>query len=267
TSSESMIRNSVAIVTGGGRGIGRAIAESLLVRQARRVIVADLNEATGGQAVQELNETHGSGRCHFVRCSVTDRAELRRVFQKAIELDGRVDIVANNAGVANEADPDLTIDVNVKGVIYGSQMAVEFMSKQSGGHGGVVINTASAAGLFTSAYVPAYTASKHAVVGWTGSMGSEPHLSTHGVRFNCLCPAFILTDMATDCFKLGDKSMLMPDELKKKVTKNQVLIPMSVLTDQFIRLIEDPQQFNGYAVSILPPDQVRYIDKSMKALM
>ncbi|PAA72268.1 hypothetical protein BOX15_Mlig016356g4, partial [Macrostomum lignano] len=132
TSSESMIRNSVAIVTGGGRGIGRAIAESLLVRQARRVIVADLNEATGGQAVQELNETHGSGRCHFVRCSVTDRAELRRVFQKAIELDGRVDIVANNAGVANEADPDLTIDVNVKGVIYGSQMAVEFMSKQSG---------------------------------------------------------------------------------------------------------------------------------------
>ncbi|PAA75846.1 hypothetical protein BOX15_Mlig010070g7, partial [Macrostomum lignano] len=251
--------------TGGGRGIGRAIAESLLVRQARRVIVADLNEATGGQAVQELNETHGSGRCHFVRCSVTDRAELRRVFQKAIELDGRVDIVVNNAGVMNEADPGLTIDVNVKGVIYGSQMAVEFMSKQSGGHGGVVINTASAAGLFTSAYVPAYTASKHAVVGWTGSMGSEPHLSAHGVRFNCLCPAFIKTDMVMDSFKPGNQSTLMSDKLKKKMAENQALIPMSLLTDQFVRLVEDPQQFNGYAVCILPPDQVQYIDKSMKS--
>jgi 15-hydroxyprostaglandin dehydrogenase (NAD) len=146
------------------------------------VIVADVNADVGVNSVRQLNDQHGEGRCHFVRCDVTDKEQLRAAFVKAKELDGRVDILVNNAGILDESRVSEMVDVNVKGVIFGSELALEFMSKEKGGVGGVVVSTASAAGLFSAAFIPAYSATKHAVVGWTGSMGSDVHFKRHGVR-------------------------------------------------------------------------------------
>ena len=189
----------VAIVTGAGRGIGRATALRL-AREGASVTVADINEVNAKGVVKEIESA--TGNAYSVTVDVTDKADTERMVSETVAQFGRLDILVNNAGIAiiaslmdtNEEAWDALMNVNAKGVLLCSQAAAGQMIAQ--GDGGRIINNASGAGKTApgkSTPLGAYAASKHAVVALTKQFGLE--LSPHGILVNCVCPGIVDTPM------------------------------------------------------------------------
>ncbi|MEH6549393.1 MAG: SDR family oxidoreductase [Pseudomonadales bacterium] len=178
----------VAIVTGGGSGIGLATVKRLLASGAS-VVLADLVDAS------ELTEELGAVYCH---CDVSNEQSVKDLMSFTIQRFGRLDILVNNAGVfapykklteTDESDFDFCFNINLKGVAFGIKHAAPVME-----NGGRIVNTASAAGLTGALDLSSYVASKHAVVGLTKSAALE--LGSRNIRVNCVCPTTVNTPMA-----------------------------------------------------------------------
>ena len=191
----SVLSERVAVITGGASGMGRATVLRFLAEGAR-VVVADLNESNGAQLLAEIEATHGADRARFVRTDVAEEADVERMIAVAVGEFGGVDVVFNNAGVGGAFGPlteigvddwDRTFAVLVRSVFAGTKHAARVMIEQ--GRGGSIINTASIAGLIGSPEIPAYTASKHAVIGLTKSAAID--CTGTAVRVNCVCPGLI----------------------------------------------------------------------------
>ena len=193
------LEGQAAIVTGAGRGIGRAIALRL-AREGVSVSVADLDLASAEQVAEETGAAGGEALA--LQVDVTSKEDADRMVRETVARFGRLDILVNNAGVAavvplietDEATWDLLMNVNAKGVLLCSQAAARQMIAQGGG--GRIINNASGAGKVAPGKnepLGAYAASKHAVVGLTKQMGLE--LSSHQILVNCVCPGIVDTPM------------------------------------------------------------------------
>lgn len=189
----------VAIVTGAGRGIGRATALRL-AREGVNVTVADINEGNANGVAKEIEFANGTA--YPVTVDVTDKADTERMVAETISQFGKLDILVNNAGIAiiaslmdtDEAAWDALMNVNAKGVLLCSQAAARQMIAQ--GNGGRIINNASGAGKTApgkATPLGVYAASKHAVVALTKQFGLE--LSEHGILVNCVCPGIVDTPM------------------------------------------------------------------------
>lgn len=193
------LEEQVAIVTGAGRGIGRAIALRL-AREGARVTVADLDEANARQVAEEI--AVAGGQPLALKVDVTRKVEAEKMVRETVTRFGRVDVLVNNAGIGavaplidtEEATWDALMNVNAKGVLLCSQAAARQMIAQGGG--GRIINNASGAGKIAPGKdmpLGAYAASKHAVVGLTRQMGLE--LSSHEILVNCVCAGIVDTPM------------------------------------------------------------------------
>ncbi len=193
------LEEQVAIVTGAGRGIGRAIALRL-AREGCLVTVADLDGETAAQVAAEVRELGGQALAHQV--DVTCKDEVERMVGKTCEQLGNLRILVNNAGIGavaplletDEETWDALMNVNAKSVLLCSQAGAYQMIEQGGG--GRIINNASGAGKIAPGKgIPlgAYAASKHAVVALTKQMGLE--LSEHGILVNCVCAGIVDTPM------------------------------------------------------------------------
>ncbi|KAK3724039.1 hypothetical protein QZH41_020319 [Actinostola sp. cb2023] len=192
------IAGSVAIVTGGAQGIGKEICKALLTRGAN-VCVLDINKHQGQEQVQAFQKKFGEERALFVPCDVTHKDQVEAAFQRSWKSFGHIDIVCNNAGIVHTTDMadgvwERMIDINVKGVVAGTILGIKYMGTSHGiGHGGIIINVASVAGLLPATDLPVYAATKHAVVGFSRSL--EGLLMSDGIRVNCICPSFTDTAM------------------------------------------------------------------------
>ncbi|MFO0995441.1 MAG: glucose 1-dehydrogenase [Alphaproteobacteria bacterium] len=184
------------IVTGAARGIGRGIA-SRLAAEGGRVVVADLNGDGARRTADEINSKGGTAR--GLACDVTRRADVQTLMRSTVEAFGGLDIVFNNAGIA-QTRPLLEItdeewhrmmDVNAYGVFLCMQEAARQMIAQ--GRGGKIINTASVAGKQALPLCAHYCASKFAVVSLTQS-GARAW-GSHGITVNAFCPGIVETDM------------------------------------------------------------------------
>lgn len=186
----------VAIVTGAASGMGKAIAE-LFAAEGARVVISDLNLENANKAAQAIAEQGGSAIA--VNGNVAVEADVQRLFDTAVSEFGTVDILVNNAGIMDNFVPagDLTDDlwervfaVNTTGPMRTTRKALSIFTEKKAG---VIVNIASAGGLFGSRAGAAYTASKHAVVGLTKSVGYQ--YATLGIRCNAIAPGGVKTNI------------------------------------------------------------------------
>ncbi|WP_121356314.1 SDR family oxidoreductase [Flavisolibacter nicotianae] len=193
---EKLFQNKIALVTGGSFGIGRATAVAFAQRGAR-VVIADWKEDPDGLTLQQIREAGSEGL--FVKTDIAKTADVKALFEKIMAIDGRIDYAFNNAGIEGEMAPvhecteenwDRTIAINLKGTWLCMKEEIARMRKQGGG---VIVNCASIAGLGGFANLPAYVASKHAVVGLTKTAALEN--ATAGIRVCTVCPGVIRTPM------------------------------------------------------------------------
>ncbi|XP_013422206.1 15-hydroxyprostaglandin dehydrogenase [NAD(+)] [Lingula anatina] len=245
-----IIQDKVALVTGGAQGIGRAICEALLKKGAK-VVIADINATQGKLTAAELAEQY-AGKVIFTECDVTKDKSVERAIKTVKEVYGTPDIIGNNAGILDESIPQKTIEVNLIGVFRLASAAMDCMRADNGGSGGIIVNTASIAGLLHFPSFPAYCASKHGVVGFTRSCAASPDMEVHKVRMNCLCPCLVDTDIVKcwteDGVKQGKILSLKP---LQDYGMQEKLKPAEVAA-AFIDLVEDDNK-NGVAL-IVPND-------------
>jgi 3-oxoacyl-[acyl-carrier protein] reductase len=181
----------VTIITGAANGIARQLANDLLAQGGRRLILCDRDEAG-------LERSFGGTAAARRRLDVTRLDEWRALIAATVAEHGRLDVLCNIAGVIipgwiHEVDAaaiDRTIDVNVKGVLYGSKLAAEQMVRQRAGH---IVNMASLAGIAPTPGNSLYCASKHAVRGFSLALAAE--LRGRGVAVSCVCPGVADTNM------------------------------------------------------------------------
>ena len=185
----------VAIVTGGGSGIGAALVRALTVRGAM-VVIADIDEV-GAKSVSDSVRADG-GTVSTAVLDVRDSAAVADLVNQTAAEHGALDLMFNNAGIAVGGlveeltldHWDRVLDVNVRGVVHGVHAAYPLMLRQGHGH---IVNTASLAGLVPGPSLAPYAAAKHAVVGLSLSLRAEG--ASRGVRVSAVCPGFVDTPL------------------------------------------------------------------------
>ncbi|XP_005923198.1 15-hydroxyprostaglandin dehydrogenase [NAD(+)] [Haplochromis burtoni] len=203
------LNGKTAVVTGAALGIGKAITE-ILLQNGAKVTLLDINETAGKTLEEALNKQYGEKRSLFFKCNVQSEEQIKVAFQSTVDTFGGIDIVCNNAGILNEKQWEKTVSVNVVGLIRVSYVALEYMNKLNGGKGGTIINVASVAGLTPVPSCPVYTATKHAVIGFTRAMAAASSASGYGLCFNAVCPSSVKTDLfASVMDNLGQFSHLL----------------------------------------------------------
>lgn len=226
----------VAIVTGGGSGIGRALAKAMSLR-GTNVIVTDIDLE---KAVAVANEC-GINATAF-QVDVRDEQRVKSIVEESFKKYGRLDFIFNNAGIGVAGETfeiptalwDRIIDINLKGVLYGVLAAYPIMVKQGYGY---IVNTASLAGLGPAALMAPYSMTKHAVVGLTHSLRVEA--APLGVQVNVICPSAIETPIL-DSVNPADLPTVPWTPNARRYLSNLAAppYPVSKMAEEVLRAIE-----------------------------
>jgi NAD(P)-dependent dehydrogenase (short-subunit alcohol dehydrogenase family) len=202
----------VALVTGGGSGIGRATALAF-AREGAQIVIGNRNVQRGEETVSLIRDAGGTAS--FKRTDVLVAAEVKALVDHAVTTYGRLDVAFNNAGIEGEVKPtlvdqteanfDAVMGVNVKGVWLSMKYEIPKMLDQGGG---AIVNCSSVAGVIAFPGIGIYAASKHAVIGLTKTAALE--YSAQGIRINAVNPAVIDTEMVD---RLADGMNMKKDDL------------------------------------------------------
>ncbi len=207
-----------ALVTGAGQGIGEAIARQLLAQGARVTVLGRRAEP-----LQKLMDEH-AGRCQMVLADVANESEIKAAFAQAVSAQGAINILINNAGQASST-PFMKMDaahwqqmlaVNLTGTMFCMQQVLPAMAAAGWGR---IVNVASTAGLVGYAYVAAYVAAKHGVVGLTRALALE--YAKKGITVNAVCPGYTETDIVkTSIERVVEKTGRSADEALAEFVKS-----------------------------------------------
>ena len=189
------LNGKVGIVTGGGSGIGLAIAETF-AKEGAKTVVADLDEKGGREAVEKIQKMGGNSV--FVKTDVTKSEDCKRLIEETVKSFGRIDILVNNAGIQfvspitefPEEKWNLLIGVMLTGPFFLTKYALPYMIGQKGGR---IINMSSIHGLIGVKFKSAYVSAKHGIIGLTKVTALE--MAEHGITANAICPTFVRTPL------------------------------------------------------------------------
>jgi 3-oxoacyl-[acyl-carrier protein] reductase len=197
------LKDRVAIITGGARGIGKKISQTFL-KEGASVYIFDVNEEEGARTVGELQPAY-DGKVIFFKVDITDEKNVEQSIEKIIEAEGRIDILVNNAGITRDnlilrmslEDWKKVIDINLTGAFICSKHTVKYMVKNRSGK---IINISSIVGVHGNAGQSNYSASKAGIIGLTKTLARE--LAGRNILVNAIAPGYIETEMTE---KLSDK--------------------------------------------------------------
>ncbi len=187
-----MLDDTIAIVTGGAVGIGKAIA-SRFIDDGATVVIADIDDDQGSRTAEELD-------CQFERCDVREYDQVEALVEETVDDHGRLDVMVNNAGVASVTSVEemevgeweTVLETNLDGVMHGTKAALPHLKESDG----CIINLGSIYGLVGGKGAAAYSAAKGGVVNFTQQVAID--YATQGVRVNSICPGFVETPMTED---------------------------------------------------------------------
>lgn len=247
-----MLNGKIALITGGGRGIGRAIA-LVLAREGVRIVVA----ARTSEQVEQVAAEIGNGAI-AVTCDVSDSESVTQMFAQTRERLGEVDILVNNAGIAESATLVNTTDdlwhrhlaINLSGTFYCTRAALPAMLKKNWGR---IINVASIAAKTGAPYIGAYSASKHGVLGLTRSVALE--VAAKGITVNAICPGYVDTDMVTRGVEkitsmTGRSAEEARQTLEKMSPQNRLVTAEEVAAVALLLASDEGRGINGQGINI-----------------
>jgi len=249
----------VALITGAGSGIGRAIALRLATEGAK-VIVTDINIDWAKSTVAEIERIGGSSVP--LKLDVTNDREVDEVVQKGWRTFDRIDLLINNAGVSTmnrlvdltEKDWDFNMDVNSKGVFLVTRAAVrKMLSTDYGVEKPKIVNIASMAGKLPGVFLAHYTASKFAVLGFTKAVALE--LAPYRINVNCVCPGYVETSMqerelAWEARLSGTTPEKVKEGYLRQVPLGRLAKPEDVATIVAFLCSRDADYMTGQAINV-----------------
>lgn len=241
------------VVTGGGRGIGRAVARRLAENGAAVVVTARSTD----QIESVAEELRADGlQAHAVRCDVADEASVEAMAAAAIERLGTVDILVNNAGIATSNpvkrlqldDWNEIMAINATGTFLCTRAFLPGMLDRSWGR---IINVASVAGLRGGRYIAAYVASKHAQIGFTRALAAE--VASAGITANAICPGYVDTPMTDfSVANIVDKTGVSPEEARARILslspQKRLIRPEEIAHVALMLCGDDGEGINGDAI-------------------
>ncbi|MBN2072333.1 MAG: 3-oxoacyl-[acyl-carrier-protein] reductase [Actinobacteria bacterium] len=203
------LKDKVAVITGGARGIGKKISE-IFLSEGAQVNIFDINESEGNAAARELGLLYNGGRVTFFKADITDENDIEGSIESIIKTSGKIDILVNNAGITLDnlvlrmsvADWKKVIDINLTGAFICSKIAVKHMMKR---HAGKIINISSIVGVHGNIGQANYSASKAGLIGLTKTLARE--MAVRNIQVNAIAPGYIKTDMTEK----------IPDKIKDKL--------------------------------------------------
>lgn len=237
------LKDKVAIITGGARGIGKATAE-LFTKEGAKVIIWDMMDV-GEETAQQLREAGYSAE--FMKLSVTDFPSLEQAANEIAEKYGKIDILVNNAGITRDKtmakmshfEWQQVIDVNLTGVFNCTKAVLPFMINQNYGR---IICTSSVVGITGNFGQTNYVATKSAIIGMVKTWAKE--LGKNGITSNAVAPGFIQTDM-TD---------LIPEEVRNKIVADipvkRMGQPIDIANAYLFLASDEASYINGHCISV-----------------
>ena len=224
--------SSLAIITGSGQGLGKEFAAKLLSEGAK-VCISDVRVETGQRLVEEFGAKFGKENVFFIPCDVTKVDELAGLYEGCEKhFNKRVNIFCNNAGVNHAPGWRKCIEIDIMAVVAGTEVVLDRMGQQAGGEGGLIVNTASLAGIlkgFNRESVSYYVA-KHGVVSLTRSLGQAYLAKRTGVEHMAICPAFADTEIIDG---LGVK--------RETLEAKEGIMEPEYVADCFLKLVKNGQ--------------------------
>jgi NAD(P)-dependent dehydrogenase (short-subunit alcohol dehydrogenase family) len=246
------LEGKVALVTGGGRGIGKGIVE-VLSREGARVAVADINFGNAARAASAIEEQ--GRRAIALELDVTKAEQATQAVAQVIEVFGQLDILVNNAGVLGEhgtrditlEDWQMVLDVNLKSIWIMSRAAIPHFRERGGGK---IVNIASIAGRHGGQLHPHYSASKAGVINLTQSLAME--LGPRNINVNAVCPGLVRTDMMTNL------EGMVADMRRQPRGDGEGFVPGFIAASCPLRREQTPEDI-GHAVAFFASEEARNI--------
>ncbi|XP_012284688.1 15-hydroxyprostaglandin dehydrogenase [NAD(+)]-like isoform X2 [Orussus abietinus] len=186
------------LITGGASGLGFAFVNHFLHHRAYMVAILDTDKEAAKRAMNSVEKSYGEDKAIFIQVDVSNYEKMSEAFEEASKAMDGIDIVVNNAGILDERRWEREIAVNIGGAVTTAMLAMEYMRKDKAGRGGILVNVSQHVDYRSTAQLPVYTATKHAIIGLSLSLSAPFHQERTRVRVLTICPGLTETALTIE---------------------------------------------------------------------